>query len=177
MICILSGTNRVRSKTRQVAGLVQKLYEDFNEKTHLVDLKKLPLESLFSKPYGKNIPQPIRSEVLRLNRSSGLVIVCPEYNGSFPGILKFFMDHWDWPVSFRNRKCALVGLGASSGGRQALRHLQDILHRGQALIYHQKVFLPQVQELVKGGRIQSPSAVRLLKKQTRGFLEFIQKGK
>ena len=160
-----------------MAGQLQKLYEGFNEQTHLVDLKNLPLGDLFSKPYGKGLPPVIRKEIIQLNHSSGLVIVCPEYNGSLPGILKFFMDHWDWPGSFKDRKCAFVGLGAASGGRRAFKHLQDILHQGQALIYHQKVFLSHIQKTLKSGRIQNPTTRGLLKKQTRGFLEFIKKRK
>ena len=52
-----------------------------------------------------------------------------EYNGSFPGVLKTFIDGLAFPDTFEPKKCALVGLlSGVQGGGLALSHLTDIFN-------------------------------------------------
>ena len=57
------------------------------------------------------------------------VFVVPEYNGSFPGVFKAFVDGLKYPASFKDKKCALVGISSGTqGGALALSHLTDIFN-------------------------------------------------
>ena len=42
--------------------------------------------------------------------SQKFVIIVPEYNGSFPGVLKTFFDGLKFPSTFTDKNCALVGI-------------------------------------------------------------------
>ena len=57
-----------------------------------------------------------------------LVIIVPEYNASFPGVLKAFIDGLTYPGGIQGKKAALVGLsGGGQGGLLAMTHLTDVL--------------------------------------------------
>jgi len=57
------------------------------------------------------------------------VFIVPEYNGSFPGVLKTFIDGLAFPATFNNKKCALVGISSGVlGAGMALSHLTDIFN-------------------------------------------------
>ena len=57
------------------------------------------------------------------------VFITPEYNGSFPGVLKAFIDGMRYPGTFEGKKCALVGLSAGNqGAALAMSHLTDIFN-------------------------------------------------
>ncbi len=174
-ISVISGTSRKSSKTRQVSGLVFKIYQQLGCHTEIIDLKLLDFSALALNPYTKKRPENICCAVKTLNLSCGLVFVCPEYNHSFPGILKFFIDHCDYPKSFYHKPASFVGLGGKGGGGFATAHLMQLMCDNQALIHPQKTCLPHIQNLLKKGRLKDPALLLRLKHQATGFLEFIKK--
>lgn len=64
-----------------------------------------------------------------MRESKKYVFIVPEYNGSFPGVLKAFIDGLEYPGTFKNKKAALVGVSSGvQGAGLALSHLTDILN-------------------------------------------------
>jgi len=61
-----------------------------------------------------------RFEVLM---AAGLHVVLPEYNGSYPGVLKYFIDMLKFPESFENKPAAFVGVANGQWG--ALRAVEQ----------------------------------------------------
>jgi chromate reductase len=171
---IISGTNRPGSRSLQVAKLVQKIYREHGgEETEILDLAQLPLEQLLGEHYGSGKPEPIQVAIDKINKAEGLVIVCPEYNGSMPGVLKYFIDHWNYPESFEYRPIALIGLGGRFGGMRPVEHLQQVFGYRNAFLYPERVFLSDIWTLLKDGEIQDAKIRDLLVSQTTGFQKFV----
>ena len=174
MIYILSGTDRPGSRSFEVSKILQGLYKDLGQDTKIINLSELPLNSLSGEHYATEKPEAIAGAVDELLNAEGLVVVCPEYNGSMPGALKLFIDHWKYPDSFEHRPVAFVGLGGLFGGLRPVEHLQQVFGYRNAFIYPDRIFLMNVWNILKDGKISDETVMDLLKKQTQGFCRFIK---
>mgnify|MGYP003343609038 CR=1 FL=1 len=106
MIEILVGTNRRNSNSSVLAKWLLQYYHNIGADAQIMDLVELPLET-FSPDAYREKPEAVLEFTERIVKSSGLVIVTPEYNGSMPGALKLFIDHLPFPESFENRPICL----------------------------------------------------------------------
>jgi len=115
MITIISGTNRPHSNTLKLAKYYQKSLLERGQQTKLFSLEDLPDNLIKTDLYGKRSPdfQPIQDLV---TNTEIFLFIIPEYNGSFPGVLKTFIDACDFPQSFYNKKACLVGLSSGKYG-------------------------------------------------------------
>lgn len=173
MIYIISGTNRKNSKTFEVSKLVQKEFKNAGKETHIIDLCELPFDTLHTADYSKNIPPKIADAVQLLNKAEGIYVVVPEYNGSYPGILKYFIDYFSYPETFEYRPIAFTGLGWRFGGLRPVEHLQQVFNYRNAFVYPERVFITNAPNVVTEGELKDENALRLIQKQTRGFIKFI----
>jgi chromate reductase, NAD(P)H dehydrogenase (quinone) len=101
------------------------------------------------------------------------VFVVPEYNGSFPGVLKMFIDYWKYPETFEFRPVAFVGLGTRWGGLRPVEHLQQVFGYRNAFVFPHRVFVSNVHSALKDGKFIDPMINDLLKTQARDFVKFI----
>jgi NAD(P)H-dependent FMN reductase len=106
-----------------------------------------------------------------------LHIVTPEYNGSLPGVLKYFIDMLKFPESFQNRPVCFVGVAAGVwGALRPVEQLQAIFGYRNAYIYPERVFLPQINELLDAsGRLRDADLLGRLRKQAEGFVDFVER--
>lgn len=174
MKLIISGTNRSGSRSHQVALIVQKLYMNHGESVELLDLAKLPLQELAEQSYGKNTSAVWNDAIQKVNAAEGLIFVIPEYNGSFPGALKLFIDHWSYPESFEARPVCFIGLGGTFGGLRPVEHLQQVMNYRNAYVFPQRLFLFHIHKTLQDGLIQDQTTLNLLKQQVVGFQKFVR---
>jgi len=115
MITIISGTNRPHSNTLKLAKYYQKSLLKRGQQTKLFSLEDLPDNLIKTDLYGKRSAafKPIQEMVTKTEK---FLFIIPEYNGSFPGVLKTFIDACDFPESFYNKKACLVGLSSGKYG-------------------------------------------------------------
>jgi chromate reductase, NAD(P)H dehydrogenase (quinone) len=176
MMTLLIGTNRPGSNTRKVAAVVEEIYAELNTPLHVIDLAMLPPEIFSPASYAEKPPafKPFAEGVLQ---ASGLHVVTPEYNGSLPGVLKYFIDMLKFPESFDRRPVCFVGLGAGMwGALRPVEMLQMIFGYRNAFLYPERVFLPKIGDLLDDhGKFKDPELRERLKKQTTGFIEFVTK--
>ena len=129
MIGIIIGTNRHNSVSRKVGINYQNLLKSLGQESQIIDLSELPHDFTFSALYhnsGKN--EAFNAFQKIVDETKKFVFIVPEYNGSFPGVLKTFFDGLRYPDSFNNKKAALVGISAGVlGNAVGLGHLNDIL--------------------------------------------------
>src|SRR5215510_2308013 len=166
MIVLIVGTNRPGSNSRKVAAQVEEIYKELKTPLRVLDLAQLPPEIFFPSSYGEKPKsfQPFADAVLQ---ASGLHVVTPEYNGGIPGVLKYFIDMLKFPESFERRPVCFTGLAAGIWG--ALRHvaqLQAIFGYRNANIYPERVFMPQINNLLDAnGKLKDADILKRLKAQ------------
>ncbi len=176
MITLLVGTNRPQSNTRKVARHVEEIYTELKLPLHVLDLAQLPPEIFSPTSYG-NKPKSFEPFAEAILRSDGLHVVSPEYNGSVPGVLKYFIDMLKFPESFEKRPVCFVGLSAGIwGALRPIEQLQAIFGYRNAYVFPQRVFLPNINELLdESGRLQDSELLERLRNQAKGFVEFVER--
>ena len=176
MITLLVGTNRPGSNTRKIAGQMENIYQRLSVPVALLDLATLPPEIFHPASYATKPPgfQRFSDAVLR---ADGLVVVTPEYNGSVPGVLKYFIDMLKFPESFEHRPVCFVGVAAGIwGALRPVEQLQQIFGYRNAFLYPERVFLPSVNSLLNAhGQLQDTEIIGRLEKQAAGFVDFVEK--
>lgn len=173
MKLIISGTNRPNSKTAEVSKLLQSMFADQGEQVEILDLAKVGLHEVSGAHYYENQPLAMQDAIKKVNAAEGLMVVVPEYNGSMPGALKYFIDHWKYPDSFEYRPISLVGLGGRFGALRAVEHLQGVFGYRNAFIFPERVFITDVGKNLVNGQIQNPLVSDLLKRQVKNFSRFV----
>ena len=101
---------------------------------HVLDLAQLPPEIFSPTSYAEK-PKSFQPFCRRHPALGGLHVVTPEYNGSVPGVLKYFIDMLKFPESFENRPVCFTGLGAGIWG--ALRPVEQL----QAIFGYRNAFV------------------------------------
>ena len=176
MIVIISGTNRPGSNTRKISAHIEAAYAALGVKTQLLDLAGLPPEVFLPAAYAQK-PAAFKKFTDAVLTADGLVIVTPEYNGSFPGVLKYFIDLLPFPESFAHRPVCFVGLAAGVwGALRSVEQLQAIFGYRNAHIFPERVFLPGVGKLLdEAGKFTDAEMEKRLAKQAAGFVGFVEK--
>jgi NAD(P)H-dependent FMN reductase len=115
MITIISGTNRPNSNTLKVSRYYLKTLQQLDQEVQLFSLESLPDTIITSDLYGKRSAEfePIQEMVAKTDK---FMFIIPEYNGSFPGVLKTFIDACEFPASFYDKKAALTGISSGKYG-------------------------------------------------------------
>jgi NAD(P)H-dependent FMN reductase len=175
MIAIISGTNRPGSNTRKVAMCIDAIYKKLGVKTQLLDLSDLPPEIFSPSAYDAK-PAAFKKFSDAILAADGLVIVTPEYNGGFPGVLKYFIDMLPFPESFEHRPVCFVGLAAGIwGALRPVEQLQAIFGYRNGHIFPERVFMPGIGKLLnEAGQFTNPEMELRLRKQAEGFVSFVE---
>ena len=173
-ITVISGTNRENSLTESIATyyslrLRKKGYD--NQLLKLVDLPSDFTVSALYKNNGKNKAFNRFREIIKA--SEKLVFIVPEYNSSFPGVLKAFIDGLEFPVSFEKKKCALVGVSQGiRGGILGLSHLTDIFNHLGMYVYPLKPYLSKIPGNKIASVLENELYEQLLEEQIEGFIHY-----
>ena len=176
MITLIVGTNRPGSNTRRVARHVEEIYARLKTPLHVLDLAQLPPEIFSASSYAEK-PKSFEPFAQAILRSAGLHVVTPEYNGSMPGVLKYFIDMLKFPESFIKRPVCFVGLSAGIwGALHPIEQLQAIFGYRNAYIFPERVFLPGINDLLDDdGGLKDPELVKRLTNQVEGFVGFVER--
>ncbi len=174
MITIICGTNRKNSQSEIVAGIYKKMAEEAGETCDFINLQDLPEDFIATALY-ENAGSNEQFNVIRqkMVEAEKFVIIVPEYNGSFPGILKTFFDGLIFPATFSGKKCALVGISSGvQGAVLAMSHLTDILNYCGTNVLANKPKLSAIEKNIADGQITNPLYAQLLKSQLEAFISF-----
>src|SRR5258707_14635311 len=101
-ILIISGTNRPNSNALKVARVLEAHYARAGAMVDLLNLEHLSKELFDPSIYTTKPPAMVELQA-RVLAAAGLHVVTPEYNGSFPGVLKYFIDLLKYPESLEHR--------------------------------------------------------------------------
>ena len=173
MIAVISGTNRPGANTLAVAHVVGGMLQDVGEDARLLDLADLPHELFRPEAYTKK-PLEFASFQQTIFDADGILVVVPEYNGSYPGVLKYFIDMLKFPESLVDTPAGFVGLSAGRwGGIRSVEQLKMVLQYRHVHLYGRACYLPGIGGLLdENGRINDPEVEDRLRGLVTGFADF-----
>jgi NAD(P)H-dependent FMN reductase len=176
MIALIVGTNRPGSNTRKVVAQLEEIYAGLKVPAHVLDLAKLPTEIFAPTSYAEK-PKSFQPFADAVRQAAGLHVVTPEYNGSVPGVLKYFIDMLKFPESFEAKPVCFTGLAAGVwGALRPVEQLQAIFGYRNAHIFPTRVFMPQINNLLDAsGKVKDAELLARLTAQADGFAKFVTK--
>ena len=174
MTTIIASTNRPESYTLKVAEYYQKGLKDFGVEAEILSLANLPEKIIHPAMYeNQKIEswQPIQNLI---SATQKFIFIIPEYNGSFPGILKAFIDACEFPASFRWKKAALVGISTGKYGNiRGIDHFTGICHYMNLDVMSLKLHIPKVhQEFDENQHLYKEDTLKFTKQQIEKFVNF-----
>ncbi|WP_112377575.1 NADPH-dependent FMN reductase [Flagellimonas maritima] len=135
MITIISGSNRKNNKTLHFAKhAYEKLCLETTEEVRFLDLSTIVGNVVYENMY-RDSQQPKIIQDIQNNYfipSSKFWFFIPEYNGSYPGIVKLLLDIMsvrEIKPSFNNKKACITGIASGRAGNlRGMDHLADVLN-------------------------------------------------
>ena len=176
MIAIISGTNRKGNNSIKIAREARAAYERLGQEAEILDLQDLPAEAFTPEIYGEKPSSLTEDYTDKVLAADGLVVVVAEYNGSFPGILKYFIDLLPFPESFDKRPVAFIGLAAGyHGALRAVEQLQMVFAYRNAWLFNRRVFIPGVYKILdENGSLTDQEVGCRLEEQAEEFTDFVR---
>jgi chromate reductase len=179
MILVISGSNRPNSNTAIISQFVkEQLAEMYDGQVEMVSLLDLQ-DGLVNKEMYDASGQ---SALLRKEQNENFVpadkwvLVSPEYNGSFPGIVKVLFDALsvrDADVTFHDKKVALIGLSSGrTGNWLGMNQLASILNYLKMNVFHNKVAISHISKIIEDGRVTDAKTKKFIHEQMNGFIKF-----
>jgi|EP01037_Dinobryon_pediforme_P011964 NAD(P)H-dependent FMN reductase len=173
MVTIISATNRPGSSTLKVAAYYQKKLKEKGVDAGLLSLMQLPPTLIESDMYGKRSAAfaPIQELI---NQTDKFLFIIPEYNGSFPGVLKTFIDSCDFPGSFYEKKAALTGISSGKYGNiRGIDHFTGVCHYINLHVMPLKLHIGAInKEFDQNGDLFKEDTVKFTNEQIDKFIAF-----
>ncbi len=180
MITVISGTNRKDSECLQFARLYQKLLQEGpEEEVKLLALESLPHDWFHPEMYhsGGQSASLSRIQDEYILPAGKMAMILPEYNGSFPGAIKLFIDACSvrrYADNFKGKKIGLLGIASGRAGNlRGMEHMTGIMHYLGALVMPDKLPISRIEELMnEKGAITDEATLSTLRQHAADFLEF-----
>lgn len=173
MITIIAGTNRKNSYSLKVARYYQQQLDKKGIDSEILSLEDLPDNFIVSDLYGARSEafQPIQ---VRITATTKFIFIIPEYNGSFPGVLKTFVDGCLFPDSFVGKKAALVGISSGKYGNiRGVEHFTGVCHYLQLHTLPLRIHIPYIkQELTDETTFHKEDTLKFTNQQIEAFIGF-----
>jgi chromate reductase, NAD(P)H dehydrogenase (quinone) len=176
-IAVIVGSIRKESFTLKIAKALAKLAPD-TLKLEVVTLNGI---SFFNQDLEAAPPADWLAFREKLQQSSGVLLVTPEYNRSIPGVLKNAIDVGSRPYgksSFLDKPTGIISNSPGPlGGVSAAKHLQNILPGISGPILGQpEIYLNNVGEAFDDkGNLIKESMQKVMQQYLEAFAAFVQK--
>ncbi|MBA2250359.1 MAG: NAD(P)H-dependent oxidoreductase [Chitinophagaceae bacterium] len=163
---IISATNRVGSHTEKIASEYQRILKIKNIEAKVLTLIGLDLLNKNS-AYSK-------IETDTLIPSQKFIFIIPEYNGSFPGVLKAMIDISDVKKVWWWKKALLTGVSTGRAGNlRGMDHITGSLHHMNVVVHPNKLPISTVDQVLgKTGSIENESTLQAINQQLDQFIIF-----
>ena len=164
MITIVSGSNRSNNNTHKIAKAYLQILTEKNIEAQILDLEQ---EHVFT-----------RNEALEKMEAAFLVpvdkfiFIIPEYNGSYPGILKLMIDNSDVKDCWANKKALLTGVATGRAGNlRGLEHFTGSLMHLKMHVHPNRLPISVVHTLLDDtGKLKDEATIKLITTQLEEFL-------
>lgn len=165
MITIISGTNR-DNNTKKVALEYQRLLKEKN-----IDSVLLALDE---KDVSIRNDSFMKMEEAFLKPASKFIIIMPEYNGSYPGILKLMIDNTDVAKVWWHKKVLLTGVSTGRAGNlRGMDHLTGVLLHLKMIVHPNRLPISVVDKLLdRENQFSNAATVNAVQTQLEEFIHF-----
>ena len=167
MITIISGSSREDNNTKKVAEEYQRiLREVYKQKAVIYALDKIN-GTIRDASY-------VEAESEILIPTQKFIIVMPEYNGSYPGILKLMIDNSDVKKVWWHKKVLLTGVSTGRAGNlRGMEHLTGVLLHMKMLVHPNRLPISLVDKLMNSeDRFTDNNTLNAIQSQLNEFLLF-----
>ncbi|TVR12518.1 MAG: NADPH-dependent oxidoreductase [Planctomycetota bacterium] len=175
-ILVVSGTNRAGALSRKLSDIVANKHRDLGASVDLLDLGEVLNADFIAPTAYKQPTDAISGAVDRFLAADGVVFVVAEYNGSYPGALKLFVDMLPYPAGFNRRPCAFIGLAAGRfASLRAVEHFQQVAGYRNAYQYPERVLIANSYGQLSDGDFGDDELRQRIDHQASGFQAFVNK--
>ena len=165
MYTIISGTNRIGSHTEKVAGEYQRMLKNKN-----IDANIFSLKGLDTLHRSEGI---LKAETEILIPTDKFIFIIPEYNGSYPGVLKATIDNSDIRKVWNFKKALLTGVATGRAGNlRGMDHLSDTLHYMKMNVFYNKLPISVIDKVMDDEGRLNDETIKAVNKQIDEFLLF-----
>lgn len=152
MITIISGTNRKDSFTESVSHVLASFLLQKGENAQVLALHQLPADFLFSDLYDHRTEEFNSILDQFVKPVDKFIFVAPEYNGSYPGVLKVFLEAMS-PKTWTDKKALIVGVSdGHAGNLRGQEHLTGVLHYLKMHVHYNKPKLSSIERIMNESR-------------------------
>lgn len=179
-ITAIVGSLRKESYNRQLA-LYAKEVLGTRAEMELLDYSDIPM---MNQDIEYPAPESVQHVRTLVKRSDGLWIFTPEYNHSYPGVLKNLIDWLSRPISKEERQVLVkkpIAISGITPGMAGTSTAQDLLVMLLSMLNANVMNLPRLAipnaalQTDPSGKLKLTSSLPYLEKQADAFLEFIKR--
>lgn len=157
----------------KVSNIYSELLNLQNIENEILSLENVPEDIAFNELHGNRTKEYAQLINNYITNNHHFIFVVPEYNGSFPGILKVFLDSIH-PKEWTEKYACLVGVSLGRAGNlRGLDHLTGILNYLKMHVYHNKLPVSGVDKLInENNAFSSEEQLKACRNQLGGFLKW-----
>jgi len=166
MYTIISATNRIGSHSEKVASKYQLILKEKGINSQLFSLKNLNVLE-------KN-DDFSSAEKEFLIPAEKFIFIMPEYNGSYPGVLKAMIDISDIKESWWHKRALLVGVSTGRAGNlRGMDHITGSLNHMRIIVHPNKLPLSNIDKIMdEDGTITDKATLQAMDQQVAEFINF-----
>ena len=164
MYTIISGTNRIGSNTLKVAKQYQLILQEKGIEAGLLSLENINV-----------LTRNARFEALEndiLIPTNKFVFITPEYNGSFPGVLKMLFDTSKSHTIWWHKKALITGVSSGRAGNlRGNDHLAAVLNYLKITVHPNQLPISVIDKLLdEEGIITDGNTLKAIHQQLDDFI-------
>jgi len=162
MITIICATNRPGNRTQIIAKSYAKILEEIKVSSELFFIEDYTND--FKIEFWKNSSlNMVCNLTLLLSKSNKVLIIVPEYNGSFPGVFKLLIDSIK-PSVFKGKFIGLIGVSSGRAGNiRGMDHLVNIFNHLGCLVFPKKIPISNIESLLSQEKLVDKKTWDILK--------------
>jgi NAD(P)H-dependent FMN reductase len=171
-ITIISGTNRQNSYTEKVSKYYHQTLQQNGHEVQVLLMKELEGVLDLSTYFNKGNVAFDKLVEKYISTTNHFIFVIPEYNGSYPGILKLFLDSVP-PATWTNKAACITGIASGRAGNlRGIEHLTGVLNYLKMHVYHNRLPISQIDKIFVATEPLNEDTAKVIKIQLDGFLNF-----
>jgi len=166
MYTIISGTNRTGSHTLKIAYKYQEILREKGIESTVFSLENVDVlnrDATFEK---------IENEMIL--PTDNFIFISPEYNGSFPGVLKMLFDTSKNHKIWWDKKALLTGVSSGRAGNlRGMDHLTNILNFMRITVHPNKLPISSIDKLFDAdGKLEDENTLKAIRNQINEFIDW-----